>query len=40
MLGIGSSGSMPVGATVRLYWPGVEKNITLEAQSAMDCRCE
>jgi hypothetical protein len=28
-LGIGSSGGMPVDVTVRLYWPGVEKNITI-----------
>jgi hypothetical protein len=28
-LGTGSSGGMPVGVTVRLYWPGVEKNITI-----------
>jgi hypothetical protein len=27
-LGTGSSGGMPVGVTVRLYRPGVEKNIT------------
>ena len=27
-LGTGSSGGMP-GVTVRLYWPGVEKNITI-----------
>jgi hypothetical protein len=28
-LGTGSPGGMPVGATVRLCWPGVEKNITI-----------
>jgi hypothetical protein len=29
MLGAGSSGGMPIGVAVRLYWPGVEKNITI-----------
>jgi hypothetical protein len=28
-LGTGCSGGMPVGVTVRLYWSGVEKNITI-----------